>query len=564
MAPTSGVSRRQREYPIMTPDDVKAQITKGHSMVIFENYVLKIDAWIPYHPGGDLAVYHMIGRDATDEMVALHSPEARAMMARYRVGRIEGRWTNLVPPISGGKYLTKTQPAEKTIPSSSSDSSSAPPSPTFDKEPSSGLRGRKTAGLKEPAVRSVSVSSIEDEELKVPLDGMTYLDLETKKAISIDLDKYPSLEEDSQAMIVDKYRELHEKVKEAGLYKLRPMSYVVEFTRYIIFFLTSMYLLHLGWYCSSALVLGIFWHQLSFFGHDSGHMAITQNFTIDTLMGIMVADFVGGLSLGWWKWSHNVHHIVTNHPEHDPDNQHLPFLAVSHRFFENLWSTYHNKILAYDWFAQKIVRWQAYLYYPILALGRFNLYIQGLIFLIKGTGPTKGQAWWCRWLEIVGMTFFWYWFGYCLVYKSINGGWNRLAFVLISHMATTPLHLQITLSHFAMSTMDLGPAESFPQKMMRTTMDIDCPQWMDFVHGGLQFQAVHHLFPRIPRHNLRDAQKLVFEFCKETKIPYAFFGFTNANVQMIGHLADVARQGQILAKCKQSMIDRNEILGYHH
>ena len=28
--------------------------------------------------------------------------------------------------------------------------------------------------------------------------------------------------------------------------------------------------------------------------------------------------------IAWWKHSHNVHHIITNHPEHDPDIQHLP------------------------------------------------------------------------------------------------------------------------------------------------------------------------------------------------------------------------------------------------
>ena len=89
------------------------------------------------------------------------------------------------------------------------------------------------------------------------------------------------------------------------------------------------------------------------------------------------------------------------------------------------------------------------------------------------------------------------------------------------HDKPCPCTSQITLSHFAMSTSDLGVAESFPQKMLRTTMDVDCPAWLDFVHGGLQFQAVHHLFPRVPRHNLRKCQGMVREFCEEVGIPYA-------------------------------------------
>ena len=33
-----------------------------------------------------------------------------------------------------------------------------------------------------------------------------------------------------------------------------------------------------------------------------------------------------------WKRTHNVHHVITNAPKHDPDNQHLLFLAMNNRF----------------------------------------------------------------------------------------------------------------------------------------------------------------------------------------------------------------------------------------
>jgi len=31
---------------------------------------LKVDAWLKFHPGGDKAIKHMVGRDATDEVNA--------------------------------------------------------------------------------------------------------------------------------------------------------------------------------------------------------------------------------------------------------------------------------------------------------------------------------------------------------------------------------------------------------------------------------------------------------------------------------------------------------------
>jgi delta8-fatty-acid desaturase len=54
--------------------------------------------------------------------------------------------------------------------------------------------------------------------------------------------------------------------------------------------------------------------QIMFVAHDAGHRGITGNFVADTLIGAFVADFCCGLSIGWWKSSHNVHHLITNMP----------------------------------------------------------------------------------------------------------------------------------------------------------------------------------------------------------------------------------------------------------
>src|ERR1700710_2921750 len=91
---------------------VEGLIADGKAIIIVGQKVLKVDPWMKYHPGGDKAIMHMVGRDATDEVNAyvysvsevtsksinfshsLHSPEARKQMERYQIGRIEGRWEN--------------------------------------------------------------------------------------------------------------------------------------------------------------------------------------------------------------------------------------------------------------------------------------------------------------------------------------------------------------------------------------------------------------------------------------------------------------------------------------
>lgn len=94
-------------------------------------------------------------------------------------------------------------------------------------------------------------------------------------------------------------------------------------------------------------------------------------------------------------------------------------------------------------------------------------------------------------------------------------------------------------------------------------MDVDCPTWLDFIHGGLQFQAVHHLYPRIPRHNLRKAQSYVKRFCEEVNIPYAIYGFTKGNQAVIGRLGEVAKQVEIYEECRR-VAARDLIEGQDH
>ena len=490
-----------------------------------------------------------------DVAFRLHSKEARQRMLSYQIGRIEGPWVNFLPPIQGGKFRPYSEDVDSIEEESSGQETSAPPSPVFDAvDATSNLRRRKSMSTD----TTVSTPDTQESEAK-PF----FLDARTRDEIVFDTAKYPSLDLNSQESIKRKYRELDQRIRDEGLYQCNYFSYFIECCRYTLFAGLAYMFLRMGWWGTSGFFLGCFWHQLVFTAHDAGHMGITHHFHVDSVIGIIIADFLGGLSLGWWKRNHNVHHIVTNAPEHDPDIEHMPFFAISHRFLTSLRSTYYDRILTFDAPAQFLLKFQNYLYYPILLFGRFNLYRLSFEYLFCGQAPKKGPAWWHRWLEISGQVFFWTWFGYGVIYRTIPDWQSRLTFILISHMVTAPLHVQITLSHFAMSTADLGVHESFPQKMLRTTMDVDCPTWLDFFHGGLQFQAIHHLYPRIPRHNLRRTQNLVLEFCQDTGIPYAIFTFYDGNKEVIGRLGEVAKQVRILEECRKSCAQKGVFSDHH-
>lgn len=513
---------------VFTSREVEDLIARGKAIVIYKNYVLKLDNWIKFHPGGDKAIYHLIGRDATDEMNSYHSDETVASFRKFKIGIIDSEWINMLPPIQGGIFRT------------------------LDGKIGENLCGQVNAKIVPKIPQDVALlEGMKKYYPKVdqPIrDPRNVIDNYDNGLVEKDLKGIPSLDYKTQRWLSLKYNELHQKIINDKLYECPYFEYFKQFCINLTLGLFCAIFFKIKHYFLSAVFLGFFWQQLVFIAHDSGHIAITHNYQVDNIIGIIIADFIGGLSLGWWKRNHNVHHLITNDPVHDPDIQHLPFFCVSSRLFGNVYSTYYEKYLWFDKFAQKLIPIQHYMYYPILCFGRFNLYRLSWEYLLKGQGPKRGKAAWFRYFELVGLSFFTYWFFYLLI-GSLPTKWDKFQYIMVSHITTMIVHVQITLSHFAMSTSDLGTSESFVSRQMRTTMDVSCPEWFDFFHGGLQYQAIHHLFPRLPRHNFRAAQAHVIDFCKETGLTYSIYGFSDGNGVVLSKLEEIGKQAKIMVEC---------------
>lgn len=551
---------------VLSPAHIKGLIRDGRAIVIYKGNVLNLTKWLPRHPGGEKAVHHMIGRDASDEMDAYHSEDTAKTFTKWKIGTIDYPWENLQPPIAGALYSSNAITTDHKLLEAKldeSDTSGSEMELISTSSSSSSLNldmTSKEKGLGFPAGRVIpkvpqdihALSSENKDEIfpvrnsKVIVDPQQIIDNFDNELTQQDLADVPALDYKTQQHLREKYHELHQRVIRNGFYQCNYWNYVRELVKISSLVLYSLSFFKIGWLKTSAILMGFAWQQTTFIVHDAGHISITHNYQVDSTFGMTLASWFGGLSLGWWKRNHNVHHLITNDPVHDPDIQHLPFFAVSARLLGSVYSTYYEKYLYFDAFAKKMILIQDYLYYPILAFGRFNLYRLSWTHLLLGLGPRHGKAAWFRYYELAGLSFFFYWYFYLLVWKSIPNGWDRFSYVMISHIATMMVHVQITLSHFAMSTADLGPSESFPQRQIRTTMDVDCPEWFDFFHGGLQFQAIHHLFPRLPRHNFRAVQPFVIDFCKDVGLSYSIYGFGKGNEKVISKLGEIAKQCSIM------------------
>ncbi|KAG6192319.1 hypothetical protein E4U24_004063 [Claviceps purpurea] len=579
---------------VLDPAMVDELIANGNTIVIFQDYVLRLNSWLAKHPGGSLAIEHMVGRDATDEITAYHSEKTLRTMKAFRIGRKPpGPWTNRTPPIRGGIYHARAQseitPDDSDLEmekekesvdegygsaaSCRSETGSPEPEHVSGRHPSSGPEQgavpRARVGYT-AADDTASISSVHEDKMdtagsaakcpQLALNPEEWTEWAIQEGKNVDTREYPSVDSAVQQDIASKYRQLHKRVQDAGLYQCPYIEYGKEMARYTTLFAGFVVALRAEWYMTSAICLGLFWHQIMFTAHDAGHRAITANFTVDTLIGLFIADFCCGLSMGWWKSSHNVHHLVTNQPEHDPDIQNVPLFATCPSFFKSLRSTYYQFTFVWDKVAEVVVPYQKYIYYPVMGIARFNLYLLSWIHVLSKRSSSLGssKAWWIRPTEIGFMACYWFLFGYVLLWRTLPTWTLRVAFVLVSHIVTMPLHVQITLSHWGMSHSDLGEEESFPQRQLRTTMDVDCPAWLDFIHGGLQFQAVHHLFPRVPRHNLRKVQDMVKEFCADTGIPYSILTFVDGNKKVLNRMGEVSSQVKILVNCQKYMAATGE------
>ena len=327
---------------------------------------------------------------------------------------------------------------------------------------------------------------------------------------------------------------------------------------------------------TGSALIGFFFQQIAFLGHDAGHGSITGDFADDGILGLVVGNALAGIDFSWWKSTHNVHHGATNSIHDDPDIQHLPIFCfevemVQGAAQEGTWSTYHGRFMSAGAIARNMMRFQHVYFYPVMAFARVNLYIQSIIHLIRicpfgvttdrTSAPTKRchdgksetpyewpTATPTMWIAQVGSLAINYTLWYMLL-SSLDFTAAAICLV-VSHGVAGILHVQILLSHVAMQyhrhhhnsdDNDVG----FHEIQALTTMDIACHPSMDWIHGGLQFQLEHHLFPRVPKFRLRKIIPLVDAIFAKYNVPVVRKSFAEGNIMLLRHMQ---RVGNIVSR----------------
>ena len=89
-----------------------------------------------------------------------------------------------------------------------------------------------------------------------------------------------------------------------------------------------------------------------------------------------------------------------------------------------------------------------------------------------------------------------------------------------------------------MPVIESATAAGFARRQVVTARNISGGRLTTFMLGGLNYQIEHHLFPSMPRPNLRRVQGLVRDFCAAADLGYREESFAGSFRQIVQHLND--------------------------
>ena len=94
-------------------------------------------------------------------------------------------------------------------------------------------------------------------------------------------------------------------------------------------------------------------------------------------------------------------------------------------------------------------------------------------------------------------------------------------------------------NHKGMPTLAPDNELDYLRRQVLTSRNVRGSRVVDLVLGGLNYQIEHHLFPSMPRPNLRHAQPLVRAYCAELNLPYVETSLAASYVTVLRHLHGV-------------------------
>jgi fatty acid desaturase len=303
------------------------------------------------------------------------------------------------------------------------------------------------------------------------------------------------------------YAELRRTIIATGLLKRR-YGYYLALTSFcfgllivgiaLLFFLPVSF----GWSVLASIVIGFAIVQIGLIGHDAGHLEIFRSTKKNWLLGQLCWSVLTGISFWYWNDRHNRHHGHTNDTDQDPDLQGGGPFAVS--FTEEEATARHG-------WRRVLVKYQVVFVLLELMSYTFAFRWEGWLFAIRKLDGTR------RLFEITLLALnIVLWLAFIIVL-----GWRGFGIFLASNVVGSVYFVAtIAPNHIGMPMWARGIKLSFLERQVLSSRDLTSHPVWDFLYGGLNYQIEHHLFPTIPRVNLKRAQSIIQPICVAHGLSY--------------------------------------------
>jgi fatty acid desaturase len=322
----------------------------------------------------------------------------------------------------------------------------------------------------------------------------------------------------------NQYAELKRLIQQNGLLDRQPAYYVGKIAFTLGLLAVGLALLPIlddsRLQLLNAAYLAFVFVQISLLAHDCGH----RQFSFHTswkndCLTLILGNLLLGVSRQWWIDKHNEHHGHPNQVDVDPDVD-IPLLA-----FEE------EQALDKRGLARFVVKYQAGLIFPLSLLQSLSMTRSSVRFLIeKKAKSTLAEA------LALGAHFALY-FGLLF---SVLEPLQAVLFIAV-HRGLFGMYMVSIFApnHKAMPILDRDSQLDFLHRQVLTSRNVNAHPITDFWYGGLNYQIEHHLFPRLPRNKLREAQPIVKDFCLNHAIAYHETSVLRSYQEILQHLHEV-------------------------
>jgi fatty acid desaturase len=272
------------------------------------------------------------------------------------------------------------------------------------------------------------------------------------------------------------------------------------------------------WQLLTAAYLAVVFTQLAFVGHDAGHRQLFRSRRANDLVGLAHANLLVGVSFDWWVDKHNAHHTNPNHEDLDPD---ISIAALA--FTPDQARSKHGLV-------RLIARYQGWLFFPLLLLEAAHLHLASIKAIVRGSGRTNA----IQGLLLAHVA------AYVTTLVWVLSPLQAVAFVVVQQgLFGLYLGCSFAPNHKGMPTLTEADQLDFLRRQVLTSRNVRVSRVVDCVLGGLNYQIEHHLFPNMPRPNLRRAQPLIRAFCQDHDLPYTEASLFGSYAEAVRHLHDV-------------------------